>query len=73
MLHYKSSLLKTISTFFYVFPLLLGWSEQQQHISVEMMDNYYEPFVCENTKLESFLTLRVIHFTCRLMERCMLV
>ena len=44
MLHYKSPLLQTLSTFFYSFPLLLGWSEQRQHLSVTMME-YQEPFV----------------------------
>ena len=45
MLHYKSRLLQWMSTLFYSLPLLLGLIEEKQHLSVLMMEDYYEPFV----------------------------
>ena len=47
MLHYKSRLLQWMSTLFFSLPLVLGFVEEKQHLSVLMMEDYYEPFVGE--------------------------
>ncbi|XP_003383840.2 PREDICTED: seipin-like isoform X1 [Amphimedon queenslandica] len=42
VLHYKSSLLHTLSTAFFSFPLVLGLTEEKQTLSVVMFDNFQE-------------------------------
>lgn len=44
MLHYKSPLLHTMSTFLYSFLLLTGLSEQKQSLTLPLYENYYEPY-----------------------------
>jgi hypothetical protein len=39
MLHYKSYLLRILWTLFYSFPLLLGFTEEKQHLSVLLFDS----------------------------------
>lgn len=44
MVKYKSSLLRTISTFAFAIPLLLGLWSQEQEVDVTLYEAYYEPY-----------------------------
>ena len=44
MVKYKSFLLRTLSTFVFAVPLLLGLWSQQQEITVPLYEAYYEPY-----------------------------
>lgn len=44
MLRYKSFILQTASTLFYLVPLLFDFTEEKQHISVVLFESYYEPY-----------------------------
>lgn len=57
MLHYKSPLLRWMSALFFSLPLMLGVVEEKQHLSVLMMDDYYEPFVGVVERVVSLPTL----------------
>ena len=44
MLRYKSTILHTASTLFYLVPLLFDFTEEKQHVTVVLFESYYEPY-----------------------------
>ena len=44
MIHYKSPLLHTLSTFVFAPLLLLGYWEQKQSLDLLLYESYYEPY-----------------------------
>lgn len=51
MLHYKSSLLKTITTMFFSLPLIMGLSEEKQNVQLKLFEDYLEDSVGKLTIL----------------------
>ena len=42
MFHYKSNLLKTLTTMFYFLPMIMGLSEEKQVVELRLFDDYLE-------------------------------
>jgi len=57
LLNFQSSLLQTMSTVFYIVPLLTGWKEERQKLNIPLVENYiddsYSPTFSINVTLHS--------------------
>ena len=45
MLHYQSALLQSLATVFYSVPMVLGFAEEKQIVSINLFEEYVEDSV----------------------------